>query len=339
MALGLSTHRWNNELKSWVLLAAFPALLLALVTLILLGYALLSAGSDGWLEARSFDDFGLGPGGGRYTPLAFVQSALAVLWLPALLVALVWIGIGFAFHDAMIRAATGARPIERRAAPELYNLLENLCISRGVAMPKLYVIETDALNAFASGLGAGSYAITVTRGLVEHLNRDELEAVLGHELSHILNRDVRLLIVTVLFVGMLSFLAEMVWRSMRYGAGSSDRRKGNPIIVVAAIALAIGYVLALLLRFALSRTREYLADAGAVALTKNPEAMISALRKIAGNAAMPEVPAEVRQMFIENPPAAFGLFHTHPSIEDRIRVLEQIGGVPPQRRSIIPNAG
>jgi heat shock protein HtpX len=144
----------------------------------------------------------------------------------------------------------------------------------------------------------------------------------------------------VVFVGMISFIAQMLWRSLSYGP--SGRRDRNPIIFVAAIAMGIGYLLALLLRFALSRTREYLADAGAVALTKNPEAMISALRKISGNAALPDVPPEVRQMFIENPPSAaalFGLFATHPSIEDRIRVLEHLGGLPPQRKSIIPNAG
>jgi heat shock protein HtpX len=196
------------------------------------------------------------------------------------------------------------------------------------------------MNAFASGLGAGSYAITVTRGLVEALTRDELEAVLGHELTHIINRDVRLLIVTVVFVGMISFIAQMLWRSLSWGR--SGRRDRSPLIAIAAIAMGVGYVLALVLRFALSRTREYLADAGSVALTKNPEAMISALRKIADHASMPEVPPEVRQMFIENPPSAaelFGLFGTHPPIEARIRALEQIGGVAPHHKSIIPNAG
>lgn len=336
MALGLSTHRWNNELKSWGLLLAFPALLLLLIGVILFGYGLTGVGLDGRIDPRTFDDLGLGPRG-RYTPLDYAGHALGLLWMPVLGVALIWTGIGYAFHDAMIRAATGAQPLARSAAPELYNLLENLCISRGLTMPRLYVIDSDAMNAFASGLGPSSYAITVTRGLVQALTRDELEAVLGHELTHIINRDVRLLIVTVVFVGMISFIAQMLWRSLSYG--SSGRRDRNPIIVVAAIAMAVGYVLALLLRFALSRTREYLADAGSVALTKNPEAMISALRKIAGNAQLPDVPPEVRQMFIENPPSVFGLFATHPSIEDRIRVLEQIGGVPPQRRSIIPNAG
>jgi heat shock protein HtpX len=209
-------------------------------------------------------------------------------------------------------------------------------------MPRLYLMDSDALNAFASGLGRSTYAITVTRGLVTTLTRDELEAVLGHELTHIINRDVRLLIITVVFVGMISFIAQMLWRTLQFGGSGSDRRRGSPLVIVAAIAMGVGYLLAMVLRFALSRTREYLADAGSVALTKNPEALISALRKIAGHADLPEVPTEVRQMFIENPPSAaglFGLMATHPPVEARIRVLQQLAGLPPQHRSVIPEAG
>jgi heat shock protein HtpX len=146
----------------------------------------------------------------------------------------------------------------------------------------------------------------------------------------------------VVFVGMISFIAQMLWRTLQYGGSGSERRKTNPIVIVAAIAMGVGYLLALVLRFALSRTREYLADAGSVALTKNPEAMISALRKIAGHADLPDVPTEVRQMFIENPPSAaalFGLLATHPPVEARIRVLEQLAGLPPQHKSVIPEAG
>jgi heat shock protein HtpX len=345
-ALGLTTYRWNNNLKSSALLVAFPALLMLLVGVILYGCAMVSRSSDGLVDPALFDYLGLDPSGGARRPLDFAAAGLARLWLPVLAIALVWVAIGYLFNEHMIRAATGAQPVARDQAPELYNLLETLCISRGIATPKLNVIDSDGMNAFASGIDARSYAITVTRGLLERLTRDELEAVLGHELTHIINRDVRLLIVTVVFVGMISFLAQMLWRNLRYG--SSGRRERNPMIAVAAAALAVGYLLALVLRLALSRTREYLADAGSVALTKNPEALISALRKIAGNPALPDVPPEVRQMFIENPPgglAALGLFATHPPIEARIRVLEQLGGLPPHgappphHASVIPEAG
>ena len=130
--------------------------------------------------------------------------------------AAVWVLVGYFFNDTLIHAATGARPVTRADAPQLYNSLENLCISRGLKTPNLYIIDTDEMNAYASGIDQKSYAITVTSGLVERLNSKEMEAVLGHELTHIINRDCRLLIITVVFVGMISFAAQMVWRSMRF---------------------------------------------------------------------------------------------------------------------------
>jgi heat shock protein HtpX len=336
-ALGLSTYRWNNNLKSLGLLAAFPALLLLLVFVILYGYGWLSAGAGGEVDPSMFPSAGPGSHPRSFRPIDFALAGLAALWLPVAVIAGGWLTIGYLFNERMIRAATGAAPLDRARAPELYNLLENLCISRGMPLPKLHLIDSDAMNAYASGIDRRSYAITVTRGLLERLTKDEVEAVLGHELTHILNRDTRLLIVTVVFVGMISFIAHMVWRGLRIRS-----RQSAPLVVVAAIVLAVGYALAMMLRFALSRTREYLADAGSVALTKNPEAMISALRKIAGHAELPEVSSEVKQMFIENPPSAFdlgGWFATHPPVALRIRVLEQLGGLPPHHTSVIPEAG
>jgi len=169
--------------------------------------------------------------------------------------------------------------------------------------------------------------------------------VLGHELTHILDRDVRLLLVTIVFVGMISFLAQMLWRSLRVASFRRQRGNAGLVILAAAVIAGIGYMLALVLRFAISRRREYLADAGSVELTKNPEALISALRKISENANVPHVPAEVRQMFIENPLSSSNfsnLFATHPPIEDRIRVLEQLEGAPLRRNhseGSVPSAG
>ena len=159
-----------------------------------------------------------------------------------------------------------------------------------------------------------------------------------------MNRDVRLLIITIVFVGMISFVAEMIWRNIRlmsYG-GNRDRKGGMMLFVlVAAVIAGIGYLLALVLRFAISRKREFMADAGAVDLTKNPEAMIRALEKISGNAHLPHVPSEVKQLFIENPPelGLTGLFATHPPIAERIAVLREIGGLRDEGRSFIPTAG
>jgi heat shock protein HtpX len=264
-------------------------------------------------------------------------SAVYAWWPIVFGIAAVWTLIGYVFNDAIIHMATGAKPVTREESPQLYNLLENLCISRGLKVPNLYIIDTDAMNAYASGIDERSYAITVTSGLLNRLDRDEIEAVLAHELTHIIDRDCRLLIITVVFTGMISFLAQMLWRSLQVASyGRSRSRNGGGAVIVlmiiAAVALVVGYVLALILRFAISRSRELLADAGSVDLTKNPDALISALLKISDNPDVPHVPTEVRQMFIENPPSGFdlgGLFSTHPSIAQRVRILEALGGVAP----------
>lgn len=314
--LGLTTYRLNNNLKSTALLIAFPFLLLTLLGVSVFFFSLLT--------------------GERGAPADLAFEAIYTWWPVVLGVAAIWVLIGYLFNDAIIHRATGAKAVTRDQQPELYDLLENLCISRGLAMPKLYVVDTPALNAYASGIDARSYAVTVTNGLLAQLSRDELETVLAHELTHIINRDCRLLIVTVVFVGMISFLTQALWRSLRVASFTRIRGKGAaPVflfMLIAAIAFAVGYLLALVLRFAISRRREYQADAGAVDLTKNPDALISALLKIANNPDVPDVPSEVKQMFIENPATGFdlgGLFATHPPVARRIQVLEALGGHAP----------
>lgn len=322
-AVGLQTHIWNNKLKSGVLLAGYPVLL----ALLLWGFhfCMAVANQQSALSAPaalgSFDLSQI-----WHTSL----TDLSQTWPIAAIVTIVWFTIAWFFHQSMINKATGAKPLERMESPAIYNLLENLCISRGLPMPKLYVIESPALNAYASGINTKTYAVTVTRGLLQTLNKEELEAVLGHELTHIMNRDVQLLIISVIFVGMISFFAEIAWRSLTRGGTrirSGGNRKGaGGALLIAAIILAIGYALALVIRFTLSRKREFLADAGAVELTKNPDAMISALQKISGHAKLEDVPGEVEQMFIENPPGFFGMFATHPPIDKRIEALSQYAG-------------
>ncbi len=336
-ALGLSTYRWNNNLKSFLLLAVFPFLLLLLLGILVYLFAFfLLADHAGHMRRQQFLSVGLDPVTGTLGPFDFTCAGASAYWPYVAAAAVVWLVIAYLFNDAMIHRATGARPVARADQPRLYNLLENLCISRGLAMPRLYLIDTEAMNAYASGIDQRSYAITVTSGLLAGLDDAELEAVLAHELTHIIDRDVRLLIVTILFVGVISFIAQLFWRGLRvFSSRSRVRISGGPgaLFVLAAAAVAgVGYLLALVLRFAISREREYLADAGSVELTKRPEALISALRKIAQNPEVPHVPSEVRQMFIENPPTLFGLvdlFATHPPIEDRIRTLERLGGIAP----------
>jgi heat shock protein HtpX len=202
---------------------------------------------------------------------------------------IVWILIAYKFHQAMIDALTGGHPVTRQEAPRLYNLLENLCISRGITMPKLKVMDDPALNAFATGLNEKQYSITVTSGLLDRLDDPEVEAVLGHELTHIRNGDVRMLVIAVIIAGVVSFFAELFFRMMFYGGfGWRSRRDGDRrgsggamlAVLIAVVLIALAWLLSIMIRFALSRSREYLADAGSVELTKNPDAMISALRKI-----------------------------------------------------------
>ena len=252
----------------------------------------------------------------------------------------------------MIRAATGARGVTRQEAPQLYNALENLCISRGITMPRLQIIDTPALNAYAAGLREGDYVIAVTRGLVETLDDAELEAVLGHELTHIRNRDSQLMVIAVIFAGIFGFFADLFVRGWDFPYGWSPRDKrqrpqdgwddsggggsgsggggggggGGGVIIAVVVAIAIiviSWGVSTLIRFALSRSREYLADAGSVELTKNPDAMISALRKIERNAAF-DVPSRMEAFFIENPLKSrlTGLLATHPSVDARVEALE-----------------
>lgn len=333
-AFGLGTHIASNNFKSVLLLAGFPVLLLLLMYALFLLYA----GVAG--------EYGAYADGGVASPFLWAASSLTHAWPFALGGAGAWFTVAYFSHQALIDMSTGARELTRKENGRVWNLLENLCISRGIAMPSLRVIDTPALNAFASGLHEKQYSITVTSGLLDTLDDAELEGVLAHELTHIKNHDVRLLVIAVIFVGIFSFVGEMMFRgltNMRWSGGggssrssssssssSSSRESGGGAIiaiVAALVLIAIAYALAIAIRFALSRRREYLADAGAVELTKNPDAMISALRKISGHAEVPRAPAEVREMFIENTHVGIGeIFATHPPIEKRIAALVAFAG-------------
>jgi heat shock protein HtpX len=233
----------------------------------------------------------------------------------------------------MIDAVTGGHEVTRKEEPRLYNLLENLCISRGIPMPKLKIMDVSALNAFASGLNQKQYSVTVTTGLMKRLNDAELEAVLAHELTHIRNGDVRMMVIAVIIAGCISFFAEIVFRTMFYGrwgrsSGDGDRKGGAGLAILLAIVLvAVAWFLSLLIRFALSRSREFLADAGAVELTKNPDAMITALRKIEGRGELEGVTSAVMEMCVDNPRSGFAdLFATHPSMDSRVDALVKMAG-------------
>lgn len=314
-AVGLQTHIWANNTRSVLLLIAFPVLMVGIlygVQLILLG-------------------LGYFPGTGKGLD---ADMALAASWLgwtvpTAFVIAGVWFAIAYFGNQAMIDAFTGARKVERRAEPQLYNLLENLAISRGLRTPALRIIETDSLNAFATGLHEGRYSVTVTRGLMRALSRDEMEAVLAHELTHVINKDVRTMVIASIFAGIISVIAELVFRGLLYSRGGRrDNKNAMPLILIGLAFAVIGFALAFVIRMMLSRTREFVADAGAVELTKNPDAMISALRKIEGRSSI-KGPDEVQQLFLDNQPDGVGLeglFASHPPIQKRIDALVKFGG-------------
>jgi heat shock protein HtpX len=323
-AYGLYSHIRANRLKSVFLLLAFVALLQALI----FSFALIVAALS---EGGTLDDI-----------FASAWDFMAVAWPLGMIGAAIWFAIAYAAHQSMIGLATGAKPVGHETAPGLHAALEELCISRGIATPKLNIIETPALNAFASGLRPSNYAISVTRGLLDNLNKREIAAVLGHELTHIRNKDTQLLVIATIFAGIFAFVGDLTFRNWDFPHGwspkrpsssrsSSDRDNGAAILIAIAIALAIiaiSWGVSVLIRFAISRSREYLADAGAVELTKDPDAMISALRKIAGHAAIVDMPSRMHAFFIETPAVSrvSHFFATHPPIEDRIAALVRHAG-------------
>jgi heat shock protein HtpX len=350
-AYGLYTHIASNKFRSMLLLAGLFALVYVMVYAGALIIEVLG-NSDATLDY-------------------YLTAALRdVIWsLPySTGAALLWIVIAYFFHQSIVDAVTGGADVTRQQQPRLYNLLENLCISRGIPMPKLKVMESDARNAFATGLNQRQYAVTVTTGLLQALNDQEIEAVLGHELTHIRNGDVQMMVIAVIIAGVVGFFAELFFRmftnfSWSSGGGSSwssssssesssdsssssdsgDRKSSGGggavvVIIIAVVLIALAWLLSQLVRLALSRSRELLADAGSVELTKNPDAMISALRKIENRGELPGATSAVMELCVDNPREGFtDLFATHPSVESRVQALVKFAGGHDPGRLALPS--
>lgn len=331
--VGIQTQIQRNNTLSLLLLLGFPTILLAMVWVFL--YLIHS------VEGSYYDDYGNLTYG---ISLSMVNHEF-MMTLPWIVGGVgIWFVIAYFSNASMIRRATGARPISRRDNPRIYNIVENLTMSCGMPMPQVNIIDDPQLNAFASGIDEKSYTVTVTTGLMNRLNDDELAGVIGHELTHIRNHDTRLLITSIIFVGIIStitsLVARILWNSFIYGGGRSRRNNnekngGATIIVVLFIGLicaAIAYFFTLLTRFAISRKREYMADAGGAELCGNPLALASALRKISATPGLGNVGREdIAQMYIIHPKEMTkglmehinSLFSTHPSTARRIQLLEQ----------------
>lgn len=344
-AYGLYTHIASNKFRSMLLLAG---LFLLIYVLVYAGALVAEVVSE---SDRSVDYY-----------LMAAWRDLVQAFPYATVAAALWIVIAYFFHQNMIDAVTGGEDVTRRQQPRLYNLLENLCISRGIPMPKLKIMESDARNAFATGLNRRQYAITVTTGLLRALNDQEMEAVLGHELTHIRNGDVQLMVIAVIIAGVVGFFGELFfrmftnlsWNSSGGGSSSSSRSSSSSdsdskgsgggaifAIIIAVALILLAWLLSQVVKLALSRSRELLADAGSVELTKNPDAMISALRKIENRGELPGATSAVMELCIDNPREGFAdLFATHPSVDSRVQALVRYaGGHDPGRLALPSDSG
>ncbi len=307
--VGLQSQIWKNNTRSILLLILFPLVMFGLVMVFWLIYA--AYNSEAQIDPVN----------------EFLRT---IPWVAAGVI--VWFSIAWFSHNSMINKATGSRPLERKDNKRVYNLVENLSIATGMKkMPNINIIEDDSLNAFASGINNKTYTISLSRGIINKLDDDELQAVIAHEMTHIRNKDVRLLIISVIFVGIFAFATQALLRGTLYGAGRRRDNKNGVSMILILLLAAAGWFLTTLFRFALSRKREYLADAGAAEMTHKPQALASALRKVSGDPRIEAVKRkDVAQMFIENPGEKkkkvnfSSLFATHPPIEQRIKILEQM---------------
>jgi heat shock protein HtpX len=243
--------------------------------------------------------------------------------------------------DRVVLAASRAREITHDDAPVLFNVVEEMAIAGGVPMPKVYIIEDSAPNAFATGRDPEHASVAVTSGLLEKLDRDELQGVIAHEMSHVGNYDIRYAMLVGILVGTTVLISDFFLRGLWLGGGRENRRDGGGqaqlIMIIVAVVLAIlAPIFARLLQLSISRQREYLADATAVKLTRNPKGLADALQKISGDREVLEAANRATaHLYIVNPIKKFekrskGLFSTHPPIEERIQILRSMetGGIP-----------
>lgn len=353
--VGMQTQIWRNNRNTVILLLMYPIIIIAMfwAFVFVLDYfsvfcaftpdALMDAVTgttvkDVCLEyPRSY---------GSHWPIVWFCFLKA---LPAVVVIVAtWSILSYCSNVSIIRRITHARPLQRKENVRVYNIVENLCIAGGIEMPQIDIIDDPGLNAFASGIDIKSFTVTLTTGIIEKLNDEELSAVVAHELTHIKNRDTRLMVVCIVFVGLVSIMQSIfieTIKGMLYGATHSRRRNrkgGGGILIILFFALVglvistVAYFFSFINRLAISRKREYVADAGAAELCANPLALASALRKISEEPGLAYIGRnDVAQLYIihpdeENDGLLQGLtktidtiFSTHPDTRERIQILEQ----------------
>lgn len=317
----------DNKRRTWLIVLLFP------VSFALLSYLCI-------LLAQWFMADGASPRTGAMWGTALQQTnAIAIHFIPfAIGAAFLWILFSYFNGDAMLLKNANAREITLKDNPRLFRLVENLCITKGLPLPKIYIVDDPSLNAFATGRKPTASSIAVTSGLLEELDKQELEGVLAHELGHIENRDVTLMLIAIAGISFFTLAGELI---LRIGARTTSRsNKGGQatlvIVLIGVVFLIFGYFIAPLLRLAMSRQREYLADATAALTTRNPAALASALEKIDNHShmAMLDEHPSMAAMCIQSPKKVesrlfnrlSGLYATHPPIGERIKRLREMDG-------------
>jgi len=269
--------------------------------------------------------------------ISYIYNSPVIL-LIAILIALFQSLIGYYAGDQIILSTSGANQIQKKDNPMLYNVVENLCIASGLPTPKIYIIPDPMPNAFATGRDPKNASVAVTTGLLERLNKDELEGVIAHEMSHVGNYDIRLMMMVSILVSVIALVSDIFIRSQWLGLG---RRRGNNdnsgglLLIIGIVAAVLAPILAMLIQLAISRKREYLADADGALLTRYPDGLASALEKISEyNQPMQKVSTATAHLFIADPdgksddddkPSFFArILSTHPPIKDRINILRHL---------------
>lgn len=262
---------------------------------------------------------------GYVISMAYDPSMFFGILILSIIFSLSYIWFSYFFSDKIAIASVGARLADSREYKNYYNLVEGLCLASGLPMPKLYIMNNPAINAFASGRSPEHAVICVTTGALEKLDKREMEGVLAHELSHIANYDIRFVTLVAVMVGMVAIISEIFLRSLWFRSGDSDNGRGNAIFMLIGIALAIlAPIIVQLVQLAISRKRELVADSSAVKFMRTPTGLIGALKKIKGNAEIKHISGAVSPLFIAKPNKALSLFETHPPLDVRIARLEKM---------------
>lgn len=289
----LYTHQSANKYKTWVLMTTFFLVVIGL----------------GWFFSWTYDSPGI---------LVFAVAFSIIMNI-----------FSYWYSDKIVLKISGAQEVSESSHPDLYDIVENLAITAGLPMPKLYVINEPAPNAFATGRNPEHAAVAVTTGLLQRLDRTELEGVIAHELAHIGNRDILISTVVVVLVGFVALISDMFLRAQLFGFGG-NRNRGGWIALIGLVLALLSPLIASLIRLAISRKREFLADASGALLTRYPEGLARALEKISSyKGEMKRANHATAHLYISNP---FGgreektgfltrLFMTHPPVEERIAAL------------------